>query len=300
MSVGDSPGPTWTTLREPTETSSVMRSSDDDGDDELEVENELTDMPLQKRKAQYSPSSALRANKFPRLGLGGPSSTNRGAQGTESNEENGPSDSPPSVSTSRTLSTRAIDKFTSTKSTLVGGSSSDEFGGTLTQVIRQASSKERLDVQKKDKGIGVGRDPRRDVPGPTSRVVARKHVNGRPRVSTGSLLNNAQRSNDPDSSARTRVRPKRRALVVNRNTLLTHSRPLDTARRRSNPEVIELSDSDGRRGSHGTGVAVRNCTTTSNCSEDPIVISSDSEGDSPRSPAHHTTLWSCFHNHSRY
>ncbi|KIK26676.1 hypothetical protein PISMIDRAFT_243364 [Pisolithus microcarpus 441] len=50
MSVDHSPGPTWTTLREPTETSSVMRSSDDDGDDELEVENELTDMPLQKRR----------------------------------------------------------------------------------------------------------------------------------------------------------------------------------------------------------------------------------------------------------
>ncbi|KAI5989010.1 hypothetical protein EDD15DRAFT_1329130 [Pisolithus albus] len=224
-----SPGPTWTALREPTETSSVMRSSDDDGDDELEVENELTDMPLQKRKAQYSPSNAVRANKFPRLGLGGPFNTNHGAEGMESNE-NGPSDAAPSVSTSHTLSTRSINKFTSTKSSLVGDSSSDEFGGTLTQVIRQANSKERLDVRKEN---GARRGSQGDVP---HRVVARKHVNGGPRVSTGSLLHSVRRSNDPDSSARTRVRPKRNALVVNRNALPTHVRPLDAARRRSKPE----------------------------------------------------------------
>ncbi|KAI6027567.1 hypothetical protein BKA83DRAFT_243351 [Pisolithus microcarpus] len=81
------------------------------------------------------------------------------------------------------------------------------------------------------------------------------------------------------------VRPLVTALVVNRNALLTHVRPLDTARRRSNPEVIELTDSDGRRGSHGTSAVLGDYTTMSNCSKDPIVISSDSEGNSPRFPA---------------
>ncbi|KAI6030778.1 hypothetical protein F5J12DRAFT_308469 [Pisolithus orientalis] len=217
MSAGRSPGPTWTTLRggatviqfpahsrkpplmytEPTDASSVMRSSDDDGDDELEVEKELTDPPLQKRKAQYSPSTALRVNKFPRLGLSGSSNTGRWVQGiaSDDSEDAGGSTGPrPSVNVSCTLSTCAIDKSTSTKSTFTGGSSSDEFGGTLSQVIRQANTKERLDERKKNMDVEVQRDPRRDVPAPTTRVVARKQVNGRPRVSTGSLLQGVQRS----------------------------------------------------------------------------------------------------------
>ncbi|KIN96885.1 hypothetical protein M404DRAFT_926377 [Pisolithus tinctorius Marx 270] len=177
MSTGPSPGPTWTTLREPTDASSVVSSGDVDGDDELEVEKELTDPPLQKRKAQYSPSNELRANKFRRLGLTEPSKTSRWAQGVESSdgeETGGPSGTRPSVNEQCTLSTHAIDKATSTKSTFVGSSSSDEFGGTLTQVVRQANTKERLAVQKKDKDIGVQRDSRRGMPAPTNRVVARK------------------------------------------------------------------------------------------------------------------------------
>ncbi|KAI6147273.1 hypothetical protein BKA82DRAFT_641864 [Pisolithus tinctorius] len=76
------------------------------------------------------------------------------------------------------------------------------------------------------------------------------------------------------------------ALVVNRNALLAHFRPLHTARRRSNLEVIELTDSDGGSGPHGTGAILRNTTPMPKGSEDLIIISSDSESISSRSPTY--------------
>ncbi|KAG6336867.1 hypothetical protein ID866_2225, partial [Astraeus odoratus] len=172
------------TYADPVTISSAMHSSDDDGDDELEVECELTDTALPKRKAPWSPSNLHRANKTPRLGLGQPSRVdataldNSIAAGSDDNRNNTacPSSTRPGASPTRTV------KHASGKSLfLSGSSSSDELTGTLIQTVRQ-----RRDAQTRGKDAQRGTNA-------AATGFARKQANNRPRVSTGSLLQYAQR-----------------------------------------------------------------------------------------------------------
>ncbi|KAI6138051.1 hypothetical protein BKA82DRAFT_32841 [Pisolithus tinctorius] len=119
---------------------------------------------------------------------------------------------------------------------------------------------------------------------PTNRLVARKQVNGRLRCCMSNVIH-LNFLDDPDSPACMRVRPKRKAHVVNRNALLAHFRPLDSARRRSDPGVIELIDSGRGRGPCCTGAVIGSSTIMSKACEDLMVISSGSEGNSPCWPA---------------
>lgn len=168
-----------------------MHSSDEDGDDELEVESELIGMPLTKRKAPSSSSSLSRANKVPRLGLSQPAALGRTATGEGSScsnrnriEDHSSGDGPsrtqpcsdvpciPPLSTVKPVSPE-----------LVGSSSPDEFEESLTQAVRRR-------LRSETKGKEVQRVE------PLSRV-ARKQVGNRLRVSTGALLKGAQKDGKP-------------------------------------------------------------------------------------------------------
>ena len=204
-----------------------MRSSDD-GDDELEVESELTGMPVTKRKATSSPSSLNRSNKAPRLGLSQPSALGNRATGGGSSSSNrnrfdnrsagsGPSRTQPRPNVLRDPP-RSTTKHTSSE--VVEGSSPDELEESLTQLVRR-----RL-LASQTKGKERAREVRQvEVP---IRRVARKQVGNRPRVSTESLLKGAQKNGKSssltrcvqtgplsllstgESTARTRIRPKKR------------------------------------------------------------------------------------------
>jgi len=209
---GPSPGPAWAILSgalyssafprychvahlihaEPLSTPSVMHSSDEDGDDELEVESELIGMPLTKRKAPSSPSSLGRANKAPRLGLSQPAALATGEGSNRNRIEDrssgdGPSRTQPCSDVPRIPPLSTVKPVSPE---VVGSSSPDEFEESLTQTVRR-----RLRSQKEVQRVE-----------PPSRV-ARKQVGNRQRVSTGSLLKGAQKDGKPFPLARQVLMP---------------------------------------------------------------------------------------------
>lgn len=71
------------------------------------------------------------------------------------------------------------------------------------------------------------------------------------------------------------------AVPLHPDSLLRDDRPLNRARRRSAPEIIELSDSEPGNAAQGSSIVPKSTNTVAEGPKDPIVISSSSDGRSP-------------------
>ncbi|KAF8838476.1 hypothetical protein BDN67DRAFT_77616 [Paxillus ammoniavirescens] len=210
---------------------------DDMGNDE--AENELFSPPIPKRKADENLASR-KAAKLPRLDLSASQPAKRKSSSSTSGANNvgiaGPSRTQPAPASASRVRLLPQQRGAQTQARAASGNSSSdslEFGGTLSQAIQKINAKEK----EREKATQLRRPPLE-----TARKKTCQPKNVR-KVTTAALLRVAQRSSDSanESTARTRIRPKKKQLRLNLDKATARSRPLHTAKNRG--EIIELTDS---------------------------------------------------------
>ncbi|KAG8214805.1 hypothetical protein J3R82DRAFT_9949 [Butyriboletus roseoflavus] len=165
-------------------------------------------------------------------------------------------------------------------------SSSSEFSKTLSHTVQKVFARDRERERERERDRARKQElmrERRDAVGSLRRgppVTARKQTASvkNIRVSTASLLKDAQNPNNSrnESAPWTRIKRKRKPIRTNYEEEMMRARPLDMARRRGG-DMVELTDSsDSTRHPRPSATTGPRASALAN-KDDPIIITSGSE-----------------------